>query len=140
LRTLAPVNRTLPDALRELAEDATSPGTVDVTVAVNGRPREVGQDVAHHLLRIAQEATNNAIRHGHARHVTIDLDCHGHSLTLRVRDDGCGFAAETQVTDSTRDRWGLVNIRERAERVGGTLSLVSFPGKGTVVEVAVPLG
>ena len=130
---------TLADALRDMAEDATSLGAVQIDVVVKGRPVEFGHNIAHHLLRIAQEATNNAIRHGHPNRVTIELDHEGDAVTLRVRDDGCGFTQDTHVTDSTRDQWGLINMQERAERVGGRLDVVSSPGRGTTVEVAFQL-
>ena len=138
LRSPAQDNRSLADALRELAGETSSSGAVAVSVNVNGRPRELGHDIAHHLLRIAQEARNNAIRHGQPEHITIDLDYGVEALRLRVRDDGRGFTSEPEVTGSTRDRWGLVNMQERAERIGGSLKLVSAPGQGTLVELTVP--
>jgi signal transduction histidine kinase/ligand-binding sensor domain-containing protein len=139
LRSPVQEKPSLADALRDMAEDATSLGAVQIDVVVKGRPVEFGHNIAHHLLRIAQEATNNAIRHGHPNRVTIELDHEGDAVTLRVRDDGCGFTQDTHVTDSTRDQWGLINMQERAERVGGRLDVVSSPGRGTTVEVAFQL-
>lgn len=139
LRSAATGQRTLAGALRELASDVTAAGQAEVRVSVTGRPHDVGQDTVHHLLRIAQEATTNAIRHGRAARVDIELVFNRRGVDLRIRDNGCGFDVETQTLESAREhRWGLVNMKERAERVGGSLRLVTAPGAGTIIEATVP--
>ncbi|WP_435176484.1 GAF domain-containing sensor histidine kinase [Actinacidiphila sp. bgisy145] len=91
------------------------------------------------LLRVAQEATHNALRHAHPRSVAVTLEGHGGGgATLRVRDDGRGFDP-TAVRRAGR-HLGLVSMRDRADGVGGSLSVQSEPGRGTVVEMEVPGG
>ncbi len=129
--------RDLLSALRELADDVGNARAVHVDVAVVGRPRSCAPETEEQLLRIAQEAIGNAIRHGHARQVRITLEYRRDALSLRVCDDGCGFVPREQES-SSGEHWGLTNMRERAERVGGQLIIASHPGEGTLVETVVP--
>ncbi|SHL76490.1 GAF domain-containing sensor histidine kinase [Actinacidiphila paucisporea] len=90
------------------------------------------------VLRVAQEAVHNALRHAHAGAVTVTLDGHGKGATLRVTDDGRGFDPGS-VRRAGR-HLGLVSMRDRAGGVGGRLTVQSAPGKGTVIELEVPGG
>ncbi|WP_329370754.1 GAF domain-containing sensor histidine kinase [Streptomyces sp. NBC_00669] len=90
------------------------------------------------LLRVAQEATHNALRHAAPRTVAVTLEGHGRGARLRIRDDGRGFDP-TAVRRAGR-HLGLVSMRDRADGVGGSLSVQSEPGKGTVIEMEVPGG
>ncbi|MFE7902778.1 GAF domain-containing sensor histidine kinase [Streptomyces sp. NPDC057424] len=90
------------------------------------------------LLRVAQEALHNALRHSGADHVDVTLDRSGSGAVLRVTDDGGGFDP-TAVRHAGR-HLGLVSMRDRASGAGGTLTVESAPGKGTVIEMEVPGG
>ncbi|SEF70253.1 Histidine kinase-, DNA gyrase B-, and HSP90-like ATPase [Actinacidiphila yanglinensis] len=90
------------------------------------------------LLRVAQEATHNALRHAHPRTVAVTLEGNGRGARLRIRDDGRGFDP-TAVRRAGR-HLGLVSMRDRADGVGGSLTVQSEPGKGTVIEMEVPGG
>jgi len=90
------------------------------------------------LLRVAQEATHNALRHAHARTVSVTLEGRGKGARLRIRDNGRGFDP-TAVRRAGR-HLGLVSMRDRADGVGGRLTVQSEPGKGTVIEMEVPGG
>lgn len=94
-----------------------------------------GQEAA--VLRIAQEALHNALRHAGAGKVEVTLrGTAGRGAVLRVSDDGCGFDPEG-VRRAGR-HLGLVSMRDRAQAVGGRLTLTSAPGRGTVIELEVP--
>jgi signal transduction histidine kinase/ligand-binding sensor domain-containing protein len=126
----------LPKALRELAEDIGTARAVQVDVVVTGRFRRPRPDVDEHLLRIAQEAILNGIRHGHAKRIEVLLRCERESISLRVSDDGHGFApADYDKPDG--EHWGLTNMKERAERIAGRFTVASGPA-GTIVETLVP--
>jgi signal transduction histidine kinase len=85
------------------------------------------------LPRILREAVANAVRHGHARTVTVHLrDAEG--IWMRVTDDGSGFDV-TNVPDTS---FGLIGMKERAEALGGGFKVSSEPGRGTSVEVVLP--
>jgi signal transduction histidine kinase len=90
------------------------------------------------LLRVAQEALHNALRHSGAARVDVTLERRGPGAVLRVTDDGTGFDPRT-VRRAGR-HLGLVSMRDRAGGVGGTLTVESAPGKGTTIEMEVPGG
>ncbi|KAA0931490.1 GAF domain-containing sensor histidine kinase [Streptomyces apricus] len=90
------------------------------------------------VLRVAQEALHNALRHSGAAHVDVTLEKRGLGAVLRVSDDGCGF--EPRETRRAGRHLGLVSMRDRANGVGGALTVESAPGKGTTIEMEVPGG
>jgi signal transduction histidine kinase len=88
------------------------------------------------LIRILQEALNNAVRHGEPRRIGVRLRRDAGSSLLSIADDGGGFDASA--ASGNGDGFGLVSMRERAEQLGGGVSVVSSPGAGTRVEVRLP--
>ncbi|MFH9422434.1 GAF domain-containing sensor histidine kinase [Streptomyces sp. NPDC017529] len=90
------------------------------------------------LLRVAQEALHNALRHAGAGRVEVTLVRRGQGALLRVADDGRGF--DTGAVRRAGRHLGLVSMRDRASGVGGRLTVESEPGKGTAVEMEVPGG
>ncbi|MER5779700.1 GAF domain-containing sensor histidine kinase [Streptomyces sp. NPDC002039] len=90
------------------------------------------------VLRVAQEALHNALRHSGAETVEVTLLRRGAGALLSVRDDGCGFSPPT-VRKAGR-HLGLVSMRDRASGVGGRLEVRSEPAKGTTIEMEVPGG
>jgi signal transduction histidine kinase len=127
---LASVLRKHVDVVRRLHEQ-------EIEFAVEG-DRRLPPDVERGLLRIAQEALGNAVRHSGAQRVTLSLAARDSRVSLRVVDDGRGFDPEEAVTRSRR--LGLTSMRERAEALGGTLAIDSEPGRGTAIEVEVRVG
>ncbi|MDX3231614.1 GAF domain-containing sensor histidine kinase [Streptomyces sp. ME19-01-6] len=108
-----------------------------VTFAARGvRALPAAQEEA--LLRVAQEALHNALRHADADRVEVTLARHGQGALLRVADDGGGF--DPSVVRRAGRHLGLVSMRDRASGVGGRLAVESEPGKGTVIEMEVPGG
>lgn len=90
------------------------------------------------VLRVAQEALHNALRHSGAALVTVSLLRSGHGARLTVTDDGRGFDPKN-VRRAGR-HLGLVSMRDRSAGVGGTLTVTSAPGRGTTIEMEVPGG
>ncbi|MEU4169481.1 GAF domain-containing sensor histidine kinase [Streptomyces sp. NPDC026665] len=108
-----------------------------VTFASHGvRALPASQEEA--LLRVSQEALHNALRHSGAARVDVTLDRRGPGAVLHVRDDGSGF--DPHAIRSAGRHLGLVSMRDRASGVGGTLTVESAPGEGTVIEMEVPGG
>lgn len=124
-------------ALEEFcAEYAKAQG---VTVQFEGfvDDSQLGRTGATTLYRIVQESLRNAVIHGRATQVLVELTTGGESIHLRVQDNGSGF-----VTDGIRTRTslGIISMRERIRLVHGELSVSSQPGQGTELTARVPLG
>lgn len=92
--------------------------------------------IATALFRITQEALTNIARHARASLVEVRLTATAESISLRIRDDGVGFEPSSA---SRSPSLGLLGIEERARRLGGTATVQSTPGRGTVVDVVIPL-
>jgi signal transduction histidine kinase len=125
----------LAESLAHLADDTETRHGVRPTVAVSGRrPDGASPDVDLQLFRIAQEAVTNAIRHGRPSRIDINAAYDDSQVALTIADDGCGFdACATPKAAPDSEHFGLVTMRERAERVGGALRIESAPGSGTTV-------
>ncbi|MGX4693025.1 GAF domain-containing sensor histidine kinase [Streptomyces sp. JNUCC 63] len=108
-----------------------------VTFTARG-PRALPAAQEEAMLRVAQEALHNALRHARAEHVDVTLDRHGRGAVLRITDDGTGF--DPMAVRRAGRHLGLVSMRDRASGVGGRLTVESAPGKGTVIEMEVPGG
>jgi signal transduction histidine kinase len=108
---------------------------LEVRLEVSGKPR--GEEAAQEaLFRTAQEALNNVLRHSGVKRAEIELRYDEREVSLRVRDAGRGF---TPGGAGGAESFGLINMRERVEALGGTFRLASVPGEGTTVEARVPL-
>jgi signal transduction histidine kinase len=91
------------------------------------------------LFRMCQEAVNNVARHAQAESVLIQIGIERGELRIEIEDDGRGFEAGAPRPASDRPHWGLIGMQERAELLGGTARIDSSPGRGTRVEIRVPL-
>jgi len=109
----------------------------NIAIAFNHKdvPANIPEELALCLFRIVQEALHNAIKYSQGRHVTVDLRGRPSGLALTIVDDGVGFDVKT----TWRKGLGLISMRERLEAVGGSLEVISTPGAGTRLEVAVPV-
>jgi PAS domain S-box-containing protein len=121
-------------ALRWYGGQFARRAVVDVVVKADGDDRW-SPETETALFRIAQEALTNVARHASAANVIVELGRADGQLTLVVSDDGAGFDVKAPACAGC---WGLVTMRERAESIGGRLTVVSAPGRGTRVEVGVP--
>jgi signal transduction histidine kinase/ligand-binding sensor domain-containing protein len=138
LRASALEGQDLQAALSQAARQWTAGSAVQVDVDVSGNGRKLPEEMEQQILRIAQEAVTNTVKHAHAQKVRIRLDMENGRLNLLVADDGQGFE-QTEAFSEIGGHFGLLGMRERAERLGGELQLHSEPGQGTRVEVSVPL-
>ena len=134
------VEQTLPAALRALAERESRPG-LTVEFRLDGDPGALPERTSAALLRIGQGALANVREHAAATRAALTLTCLDDLISLDVADNGRGFVASSPpVSAPGRARGhGLPAMRIRARQSGGTLSVESVPGEGTVVSVAVPV-
>ena len=127
-------------ALEWLAADVARYSEINVQLRVSGQSRRLPQDVELMLFRIVQEALRNVWKHSQADAAEVTIIFSEESLSIRVRDNGKGFAVPTTVGDLTRDgKLGLTGMQERVRLLGGTVRFESEPGQGTTVKVEVPL-
>jgi signal transduction histidine kinase len=127
----------LAEALSEFVERMGPTATARCSFTLSGEPCACTPEVEEELLRIAQEATNNANRHAQAKEIRITLEYVENSLTLSITDDGCGFDLEEGYRKT--GHWGLKNMQERAVQLRGKCKITTAAGSGTQIEVRVPL-
>lgn len=132
LRPLVLKREGLVGALQQRLDAVEKRAGVDARLLVEG-PVELRAEVEDGLYRIAQEALNNALKHAAPTSVIVRIEVKEEGVMLEVSDDGRGFDPE-RVSDE--GGMGLANMRERAERLGGALTLLSAPGAGTTVRVS----
>jgi signal transduction histidine kinase len=124
----------LDEAGQQLSDCSHLP--IRILTRVQGSPRPLAVPVENNLLRIGQEALTNAVKHGSATHIEVYLRYEDDAFRLRVSDNGTGFDAGAAPPVG---HYGLVGMRERAAEMGATLDVRSSVGRGTVIEVTLPL-
>lgn len=132
LRTFEPGSGEFANKLASVARQAIAqkPISLDLRlspVSLNGLP-----EVEYQLLRIAQEAILNSVRHSNPSTVELKLEADSQRLQLTIGDNGTGFLADAEQPDG---HFGLLGMRERASEIGANLTLKSSPGRGTIVTV-----
>jgi NarL family two-component system sensor histidine kinase LiaS len=130
LRPVALEDEDLASALRQYVTEWAHQNDIKVDVRIHGEGT-CPLEVEHALFRIAQEALSNIARHSHARRAELALACGTDAITLTLSDDGRGFD-----TSAPTSGLGLRSMRERAEALGGKLTIESAPGQGTRISVS----
>ena len=129
----------LSERLHEYVLDFGERTDLDVDLDVKGEPRLSPQDEVH-LFRIVQEALTNVHKHAQAKHAWVRLWAGPEATILEIQDDGTGISQEEFSQDPLSDaarHFGLRIMRERAEAMGGQLSVRSTPSQGTQLQVTV---
>ncbi|RJQ78630.1 sensor histidine kinase [Pseudonocardiaceae bacterium YIM PH 21723] len=126
-------DRSLPEALRAVAERWSAHTGVPSQVSSTGTELSLHPEIEATLLRTAQEALSNVAKHARAAKVGVTLSYMDDVVTLDVRDDGVGFTP-----GGKSDGYGLTAMRARVKRLAGTVDIESEPGGGTAVSAAVP--
>jgi signal transduction histidine kinase len=119
-------------ALKELCSKVTAQRQVDVELRTNHLPKNIPQDLALTLFRVAQEALNNVIKHSGARAVLVEAFKVQARVLLRIKDNGIGFDYSRQSSGI-----GLTSMRERLRLVGGQLLVDSSLNQGTEITAEV---
>jgi signal transduction histidine kinase len=128
----------LPSAVTTSGKQLTDGTNMRFEVTTKGRVRPLPETLEENLLRIAQEAMTNVIKHSQATNAEIEIDYGAKNVVLRVKDNGRGFDRK-RVDGPNGGHFGLLGISERAKRLGAELIIDSEPGAGTVVTVQVGL-
>lgn len=142
LRAAVLQGQSLAEALTSAAPMWVAGSRLKVKVETEGEPVKLPEEEEQHLLRVAQEALHNAAHHSQGRNAWVRLSYVRNGKTnevkLTIRDDGRGFDPQGTL-DPSAGHFGILGMRERAERIGGTFRLESRPGAGTLVEVSAPV-
>ncbi len=125
----------LPSAAADLINAIGQRHHIKVALKTQGMERDLDPEPQLILFRVLQEALTNVIRHAAADGVEVLLSYQAESVTLVVQDNGCGFEPEEKIIG----HYGLRNMSERAEKVGGLLRITSTSGQGARVEVQIPI-
>jgi signal transduction histidine kinase len=119
-------------AVAQAARQLTETNNVRLKLNLADCHCDLPPDVEYNLLRIAQEAILNAVKHSGARVLRVTLDSTDHHLQLSVKDDGAGF---DDSHTAPAGHYGVIGMKERAAHIGAKLRVTSAPGRGTTVSV-----
>jgi signal transduction histidine kinase len=137
LRSRAAEKLNLVNALNVSGRQIANDAGIQIQIETSGETHPLPETVEENLLRIGQEAITNAIKHSEAHLVKIELQFNPQQVVLEIKDDGKGFIPET-CPGPEEGHFGLLGIRERAERMGGKAHISSTPGAGACVRVEIP--
>lgn len=127
-------------ALEWLTSDLTKHFGINVDMKVEGKVRRFSPEIELVLFRVAQEALRNVWKHSGASKANVTLKFGDDKAVLTVEDEGKGFDLPERMDDLTvAGKLGLAGMQERAQLIGGKLSLQSELGKGTIVTLEVPV-
>jgi len=138
LRASAESLRDLPSAFQSVAKETPQDREPAFRTVVEGKARELHPVVLEEIYCIGREALVNALTHSEGRNVEVEITYDPKQFRLRVRDDGRGIDPEILEQGGRAGHWGLLGMRERANRIGAQLGLWSRAGAGTEVELIVP--
>jgi signal transduction histidine kinase/ligand-binding sensor domain-containing protein len=138
LRNSPALSATLPGAFNAAWSDLAANTGVTMEVVSDGAERELNAIVRDEAFWIGREAIVNALRHAKPKRIDVTIHYTRKQLALTFRDDGCGIDPSILAANGRGSHWGLVGMRERAKRTGGTLSISSHLNTGTTVELKIP--
>ncbi|WP_314066901.1 sensor histidine kinase [uncultured Vagococcus sp.] len=133
LRPITLEGKTLQKGVEQLLRELQTKIQIDMTWEIEDVTLPSG--VEDHLFRIVQELLSNTLRHAKASSLEVFLKRVDQNMMLRMIDDGVGF----DVDEGRVGSYGLNNIKERVTGMGGSCRIISFKGKGTSVEIRVPV-
>ncbi len=129
----------LATAIEQAAKQITETKSIKLKLRLGRNGKGLPADVEYNLVRIAQEAVSNSVKHSGARTVEVALDYSPKAVHLSVRDDGTGFA-RAENGPGRPGHYGLIGMKERATHIGAEFELASAPGRGTMISVTLPAG
>lgn len=137
LRSSEAGQRNLEEAFTRLQQELAPSGRAEFRVLIEGTPRPLRPLIRDDIYSIGREALTNAYRHSRATEIIVEIEYSGNQLHVLVRDNGIGINPD--ILRSGRDgHWGLPGMRERADRIGARLRLLSRAAAGTEIELSVP--
>ena len=129
----------LVESLTIYGRELTHMWPLEFAITSTGKQFPLSPVVRDETYRIAREALGNAFRHSKGSLVTVEVSYTQEALVIRICDDGNGIG-EDILRDGRPGHWGINNMRERARKIGASLSLPGLPGGGTCIELRIAVG
>jgi signal transduction histidine kinase/ligand-binding sensor domain-containing protein len=127
----------LEEALSQIQKQFPSQSSVGFSVVAEGEPRVLRPMIRDEVYSIGREAVINAFRHSRAKRIEVEVEYGSRYLRMLVRDDGQGID-EQMLRTGREGHWGLPGMRERADKMGAKLQVLSRVGAGTEIDLLVP--
>jgi signal transduction histidine kinase/ligand-binding sensor domain-containing protein len=121
----------------QLSEEFALEGGPEVDVILEGNERPLNAATGNDVLQVGRQAITNAFQHAHASRIHVLLSYDEQHLRIRIQDNGCGINEEA-LNLGRPGHYGIAGMQERAERLGGNISIRSRLGEGTEVDLYVP--
>lgn len=134
LRPVYLEGKALEQGLRDLIKELQIKVPMEITFEMDEDIHLV-KGIENHLFRIIQEAMSNTLRHAKADKMDIRIHRRQNTVRVMLRDDGVGF----ELDDKKQTSYGLSTMQERVTEIGGSIQFITAPGKGTRIEITVPL-
>lgn len=134
LRPVHLEGKRLSEGLNELLQELRAKVPIDISCEMDDDIR-LSKGIEDHLFRIVQEALSNSLRHSKATIMEIKLQHRTEFVRLAIRDNGVGFDPEVKKHAS----YGLISMKERINEIGGSMNMITAPGKGTRIDIRVPI-
>lgn len=134
LRPVHLEGKKLSEAIPELVKEMRAKVSMDIALDME-EDLQLNKGIENHLFRMLQEAMSNTLRHAKATRMDIALQKRGEAVRLSIKDNGIGF----DVMAKKQTSYGLVSMEERVNELGGSMNVASAPGKGTRIEIRVPI-
>lgn len=124
--------------IEQLVAAAPFDPAIPVRIVVEGKPRPLHPLVATEIIRIVREALFNIAHHARASSAEVAIDFEARRLAIRVRDDGVGIPEHVLARGHKEGHFGMIGMRERAERIGGAITISGSPGDGSEITLTLP--
>lgn len=130
--------KNLSESLSSMARQLTHGRVAELDIHSTGATWDMAPETKHHIVMIAQEAISNAIQHGEACSISVEMTFEADALSLVVTDDGAGFSQRDKESKDPARGYGLRNMRYRSKCIGAIFAMTSQLGSGTRVTLSVP--
>ncbi|MDR9855903.1 sensor histidine kinase [Paenibacillus sp. VCA1] len=134
LRPVYLEGKPLQQGLKELVKELKVKVPMDIVFEMD-EGIQLMKGIENHLFRIIQEAMSNTLRHAKAEKMEIRIQQKQDSVWVMLRDDGQGF----EMDEKKQASYGLSNMQERVNEIGGSIQFITAPGKGTRIEITIPI-
>ncbi|MDA7867000.1 histidine kinase [Verrucomicrobia bacterium] len=129
----------LDKAIQGMLNQIADASAISIEHEIEPIPKDLSSELQINLYRIIQEGMNNSLKHAEATQMIVTLLVSDRAVTLRIKDNGCGFDADAEKTRESHG-FGLSGIRERSTMFNGTSELITAPGNGTEWIIRFPIG